>query len=270
MALQLLVGRNTPIFNNDGQINAGGNIAFFDLVTDDPAVVYSDVGLTNVANPIQSLDSAGRMAAPLYVDGNNQVTARIYGPPIAAVNDGPLFYTESPVPWFSNNSAGAATVSAMPSQVLTGQNVQDQLDQASDRFDQIGLPGTAGANVFARNTIAQINQFLGIRPYESAPRAIVLPGVNTFAHGLTGIPDIVELRLHCISSDAGYAVGDIIDFEPSADAGRGVTTQVTASEVLVHIGPNGLSSVIEGGGAAGTNLVSTRWRLAVLAFRIPR
>lgn len=70
MAARLVGNPDQQFFKNDGSINAGGTLTFYEPGTTTPKTIYStsDTGGATHTNP-HTLDSAGRPTAPIFTDG---------------------------------------------------------------------------------------------------------------------------------------------------------------------------------------------------------
>ena len=124
MADQLLAGI-PPVFASNGEVVAGGSVAFYETGTLTPVAIFSDQAATiPLTNPV-ALDAAGR-APQVFYTGSVAVKEVIRN---AA---GVIIDTIDPSPRFSVQSAGADGITAIPRASNTGTNVQDQLDNVSD------------------------------------------------------------------------------------------------------------------------------------------
>lgn len=66
--------------------------------------------------------------------------------------------------------------------------------------------GYAGLNANAKLAIAQLPT-----QYTSPQQTITTSGALTLAHGLGAVPSLVNYHLVCLTAEAGYAVGDVVD-----------------------------------------------------------
>lgn len=106
--------------------------------------------------------------------------------------------------------------------------------------------------------------------YVSSLTTIVNGGNYTFNHGFGTIPAHVQVELHCITADMGYAVGDVIQIAPGADpagATEGVSIVKTAGQVIIRIGANGPTVYIAKTNGGGDSLAAARWKMVIRAYK---
>ena len=101
--------------------------------------------------------------------------------------------------------------------------------------------------------------------------ATIGSSVTTFAHGLGKVPTLVILQLVCKTTEAGYAVGDVIQCGASGyNVGFGTVARSDATNVKVTIGASGFNTVNATTGAS-VNFASaagklTNWKLVITAW----
>ncbi|WP_386681809.1 hypothetical protein [Loktanella sp. R86503] len=124
MADQLLAGI-PPVFASNGEIVAGGTVAFYETGTLTPVAIWADrAGEVSLTNPV-TLDAQGR--APLiFYTGSVAVKEVIKNAAGVTVD------VIDPSPRFSVTSSAADGVTASPRPSNTGLTVQEQLDNVSD------------------------------------------------------------------------------------------------------------------------------------------
>lgn len=77
------------------------------------------------------------------------------------------------------------------------------------------------------------------RSFTSAPQVITSGGALGIAHGLGGMPSIVQLRLRCVNAILGYSVGDEVvvgTSDASPAASRGVSVVPDAVNINLRYG----------------------------------
>jgi len=107
--------------------------------------------------------------------------------------------------------------------------------------------------------------------YSSTAQTITSGGLLTLAHGLGGMPTLVQCRLKCTSGDQGYSVGDEILISPSsADTGasQGVAINPDATNLNIRYsnGANVFYTLVKSSGAVGA-LTNGNWEFYVRAWR---
>ena len=97
-----------------------------------------------------------------------------------------------------------------------------------------------------------------------ADQALANSSSLTFAHGLTLIPDLVEVSLVCKTAQAGYVSGEIVSFPPSEGTNGGMSFKKDATNVVVNTGPS--SAVVQDGGGGRVTLTPANWDVRVRAW----
>lgn len=142
------------------------------------------------------------------------------------------------------------------------------------------MPGAAtfnGHTVFHAGNLADgvnpaIASFLDSTEhvYVSSPTTIVNSGQYVFDHGLGRVPGHVAVHLVCITAEAGYQVGDVIEVAPGADPDgnvEGISIVKTTAQVIVRIARNGPTEYVYRSSGDGTTLVAARWKMVIRAYK---
>lgn len=139
MAARLVGNPDQQFFKNDGSINAGGTLTFYEPGTTTPKTIYStsDTGGATHTNP-HTLDSAGRPTAPIFTDGLYDILVKdSAGSTLVSVSN-----------YGDNNSAVATDLSNLV------QNASFETDATADGVAD-GWTETEHANItIARSTTA--------------------------------------------------------------------------------------------------------------------
>lgn len=100
----------------------------------------------------------------------------------------------------------------------------------------------------------------------SSGQTISNAGLLTLAHGLGGVPVLVQTHVVCTSNDNGYVVGDILPVATTDIGVRQFSINLTATQIKVQFTAqvDPISSTNAAG--ASVNLVSTKWQFYVRAY----
>lgn len=95
-------------------------------------------------------------------------------------------------------------------------------------------------------------------------------GVYTFAHGLSGIPDLTSVWLQCTTADLGYSVGDRVYIQ-GASTGTALSSRlpsvnVAADATNVYVIFNNTPYICNKGTAGNANITASRWDVHVRAW----
>lgn len=93
--------------------------------------------------------------------------------------------------------------------------------------------------------------------------------ITTAAHGLGGYPAFIEAYIECLSTDAGYAVGDRILLSNSAQAAasQGISFEADATNCSIVSGA-GPFNVINKSSFALATLTNTKWKAVLVPYKI--
>ena len=107
--------------------------------------------------------------------------------------------------------------------------------------------------------------------FTSADQTVSAAGGLTLAHGLGGVPTLIQYRLKCTSTDAGYAVDDevVITTQAGDNTNTGLSVWPDATNVNVRFGSAATTSLqyLNKTTGALTALTDTKWQLIVRAWR---
>lgn len=88
----------------------------------------------------------------------------------------------------------------------------------------------------------------------------------TVAHGLGVVPKNITVQLVCVTADAGYAVGDVVQVHTYYDASnRGIA--ISADATNVYVGFRTLPTIVSKDGSTSTAITATSWRAVVRAYK---
>lgn len=269
MSNKLSISDGVPIFDNDGNFAVGGQVFFYVHGTTTNAQVFADTGLTiPYQNPVP-IGSGGTIPSA-YISGAQAIDIRIATAGLPGLPDGNVIRTIEQASWFPLAGSAADRVSHTPSTWNDQTDVQAAIDKLSSFAQQVGIPGDVFDEIFSYNTVEGVNGYLGLSPYVSDARAITNGGSLTFAHGLTGVPDYCEVELVCVTADAGFIPGQVVDFAPSSVGNRGISILKGGNNIVVRAGSAGLGSVIHATTGQSVDLTTANWEILVRAQRIPR
>jgi len=88
----------------------------------------------------------------------------------------------------------------------------------------------------------------------------------TFAHGIIVAPSIVTVKLTCVSTDAGYAVNDVVIIAPYALSNEGFSMLITTTNVVIRFPSGGFQLANKGGGGTTALSAASKWELSIVAF----
>lgn len=111
------------------------------------------------------------------------------------------------------------------------------------------------------------------KSYTSANQTITAAGTLTLAHGLGGMPTMIQVRLKCLTAELGYSVGDevMIDFfggYQGGNTGQALSIVPDATNLNIRYGgaanvfglPNKATGII-------ANATNASWAMIVRAWR---
>lgn len=130
--------------------------------------------------------------------------------------------------------------------------------------------GVVGKDVVAAVTQEAARAAIGVplsKGFTSAEQALTSAGLVTVTHGLGSVPKLLTGELVCKVADAGYAVGDIVDYPLSHQGSAGyygVSARKTATEVAVRIGGN--ITLLHATSGAWLTITLANWRLVIRAW----
>lgn len=102
----------------------------------------------------------------------------------------------------------------------------------------------------------------------SPEQTITVAGTVTVNHGLTSFSPtngIVQVFLICKTGELGYSANDVVPFSPSgqgSSGSTGISTTLSATQVVIRYGSSGLNLTRADTGAAG-GMTEANWRLVV-------
>lgn len=108
--------------------------------------------------------------------------------------------------------------------------------------------------------------------FTSTAQSITQAGLRTLAHGLGGVPTLIQIQLHCVTAQYNYSPGDIVILSPNYN-GNGGGTQTMAvyidgTNVYVRY-PNSTNGIViadKTTGSAGA-ITYANWNIVVKAWR---
>lgn len=94
---------------------------------------------------------------------------------------------------------------------------------------------------------------------------------TTQAHGLGAVPDYLRVRATCLTNDAGYTAGQILDLgaagfqDINSGGGKGINITYDATNVVLVTGDTLPNLVNPSTGASGT-IVAANWRIDIVPY----
>lgn len=130
--------------------------------------------------------------------------------------------------------------------------------------------GGSWASPFTHNTSAQSGLYFKSTANcgAHATGTLSVGDVGSEAHGLGSVPRIVQARLVCLSTNAGYSAGDEIDIGSifnDADH-RGIAVGVNSTNVFFSIGST-TPVVIQASGGLQSNIDLTKWDIYIEVWK---
>ena len=108
------------------------------------------------------------------------------------------------------------------------------------------ISGDTGVSAVQDNTItlADLSStlLLYIQGVSIGPVNYAVSSLLTISHTLGSIPSDIRLNLRCKTAELGYSIGDVIEFEPTADvyaSSVGASVMSDAANVYVRVAPIG-------------------------------
>lgn len=115
----------------------------------------------------------------------------------------------------------------------------------------------------------------GLSPFTkvfiSAQQAITAAGGLTLAHGLVVQPTLIQSKIHCVTAEAGYSIGDEViintgcDFDGTNNRGLSVVPDTTNLNVRYGSSASPILALNKSSGVA-TLLTPANWKLIVSAW----
>jgi hypothetical protein len=113
-----------------------------------------------------------------------------------------------------------------------------------------------------------------VERFTSTDQTITAGGALTLAHGLPGIPQLIQMALVCQSNSEGYAAGDIVYMNPHSNlndtASRGVSIVPDTINLVIRYGSDAnVFTIINKSTGTIVGLTIANWKLRVTAFYVP-
>ena len=130
--------------------------------------------------------------------------------------------------------------------------------------------GTAG-QVIAQNAGLTAPEWVNgfSKSYESAQTTVALNTLYTFAHGLGGVPKLMQAYYVCISATNGYEIGDyvpILQGTENYNSNVSPAMILSATQIKVRIASNALMESIGIDGTTRSNYLPANFDLVVRAW----
>jgi hypothetical protein len=239
-------GRSITVSGNGITVSAGNGVAAGPEIHVSAAVVVSGAGLSVSAAPAPEirLNFAGLTSA------------------VATATDSVVLanHTRQPIQTFAQSITREATAATLVSGL--------------GNEDRIFVAGSAGVRSVKGNDLGGGTALVTGAMLEQNP--ITASIKVTQAHGLAARPRFVDARLFCVSADAGFASGAVVDIGGTAvlDQGaatmRGWTLQRDATNLILTVGGgDGAGNfVIIANGVSGAvyNVVGANWKLQFVPY----
>lgn len=95
---------------------------------------------------------------------------------------------------------------------------------------------------------------------------------TTQAHGLSGVPNLVVLKLVCLTADLGYSTGETVILGPSfmGNGGTvsGITVEVDATNVKIHTAASNAPYIVNKSTFAWGQITVANWKIMADCYRI--
>lgn len=135
----------------------------------------------------------------------------------------------------------------------------------------------AGSNITVTQnandlTIAASTSITGVftQSFTSANQVITSAGALTLAHGMAGVPTLLQFKAVCLTAEQGYSIGDevVLHNNVLGDGGGGPTQTSDATNIYIRYGDAG-TPIRVGHKTTGayTALTNANWNLIVKAWR---
>lgn len=133
----------------------------------------------------------------------------------------------------------------------------------------------AGSNITVTQnandiTIATSGSSVFTASFVSTDQTLTAAGALTLAHGLGGMPTLIQSRLRCTTADNGYSIGDelIISTTGGASTNYGIVCVPDATNLNLRFGSQAQVFWTLGKATGnGVNIVPASWVLIVRAWR---
>lgn len=169
--------------------------------------------------------------------------------------------------YFQIQQTGSAGATFVPGQFILNltSSAGSDTQVINATASSVNIPVSLTENstrVFSRNSAN-----LGSPP---ASQSWTATGVYTFAHGLSGVPDLTSVWLQCTTIDLGYAVGDRVYIQ-GASVGTAVSTRlpsvnVAADATNVYVIFNNTPYICNKSTAGNANITAGRWAVHIRAW----
>jgi len=259
MSSYRLLGQFTQYFLNDGRVNAGGSIAFYETNLTTPKITYSDPDLTTAnPNPVP-LDAAGRPQNDIWGDGQYGAMLKDAG--------GVTLETRNHI------QSGADAGSVIPPLEVGKFLTNDGSNLSWDGIAQIPDPtGESGNVLYSDGTLAYWGALPGT-PTPTAPDIVV--GTKSFQAGTTANANKFYMQwgtatapasgahqtTQAVAFDEAFTSPPVVTITPyaSTQAGGNVVSAMTSAPTAT--GFTATFDVAEGSGAPSgiTNAVPFCW-----------
>ncbi|MCP4182311.1 MAG: hypothetical protein GY761_03205 [Hyphomicrobiales bacterium] len=118
-----------------------------------------------------------------------------------------------------------------------------------------------------------INYQRAVASYTSSEQTITAAGSLTLAHGLSGIPTLIQAHLVCQSSDRGYSIGDIVLTIPTVNPVSssfkdfGISCVPDATNLNIRYGSASTTfSLLDKSTGNYASLTNVKWKLVMKAW----
>lgn len=108
------------------------------------------------------------------------------------------------------------------------------------------------------------------KSYTSTNQTVTAGGALTLAHGLGGMPALVQCRLKCITGELGYSIGDEVIVNPGpsyVSSSTGLSLVPDATNINVRFGASGGGMAIARKDTGALEIITAaNWQLIVKAW----
>lgn len=140
---------------------------------------------------------------------------------------------------------------------------------------QVGAPTAAASpavgDVNAKRLLVEGVAVPVIRSYTSTDQTLALAGLLTLPHGLSAVPNLVQLGLVCQTAEGGYSINDITVTNPSGNDANGATDAgfsvvINSTNVLVRTGATSIGRLLNKTTGVAFTPTTANWKLRVKAY----
>lgn len=227
------------------------------VATTDLGTMASNIGVINGNTGITSFGNSASTANPFYV-------MRVTGTPLLTnstnlILPGAANYQCAAGDWLFCKFEGSSKwrVSILPA---SGQAVVSPTNATSSSFGLVKPDNTTitiVAGVISASTPKQ-GSAITLNPYATAAS-------GTLAHGLGATPNDVIAYLECVTTEAGYAVGERVPMGGANCSwqGAGITISFDATNINYYTNTSDLPDIVNKSGSGRQSITAANWKVVM-------